>query len=337
MRRASSASFENWGGRVLRRLRRRRNAHCINILTYHSVDARPSPLIDIRRIQHRPAEFERHIEYLAANYRFVRLGELLSNLEAGRAPRRAVVLTFDDGYADILASALPILHRRRIPAAIFPVTAVIGNRDLIWMHKLSYLVSRGEEARVWAALQAEGYPPARSDEPLTQYARRCFRENLPELLEAALRSIGTSGPVLAGELRPYLDWSDVADANPDLIEFGNHTHTHPVLSALPEAAQREEIATAADVIRSLTGRSPVALAYPFGLRRHYNQTSVEVARQTGHRAALDVRRRINTAKTMPLDLSRKPAAVGSQRLFERIVEDWPIVVESTTRPAVSMR
>jgi peptidoglycan/xylan/chitin deacetylase (PgdA/CDA1 family) len=147
---------------------------------------------------------------------------------------------------------------------------------------------------------------------------------LPAVLEDVLRSVGTSGARLAGALRPYLEVEEVAEADPEYVEFGNHTHTHAILSALAADQQRDEIVAARDRLVSLTGQAPIALAYPFGLKRYYNADSGRIARETGHRAALDMRRRINVGRVDPFELSRKPAPCGSQIGFEQMLEDWPV-------------
>jgi len=46
--------------------------------------------------------------------------------------------------------------------------------------------------------------------------------------------------------------------------IGNHSHTHPHLTALAEPAAFEEIARAQRVLRQITGRSPVLFRPPFG-------------------------------------------------------------------------
>jgi peptidoglycan/xylan/chitin deacetylase (PgdA/CDA1 family) len=315
--------FDAWPGRLVRRLRRRHNDQCVNILTYHSVAKEGDVLTDGTGLRHHPAEFERQTEYLVEHYNPISLRELVAELERGETPQRAVVITFDDGYADSIRHALPILRRRRIPMTVFPVTSIIGNTDLMWQHKLAWLKANGHAAIVGEALKAEGFPPRDEAEPLTAFVRRCYRADLPEILEAVLRTTGRSGPRLAAALRPYLEPEEIAEADPEIVEFGNHTHTHPILSALSAERQEDEIRTARDTVLSLTGAAPVALAYPFGLKQHYNAVSIRIARETGHYAALDLRRRINAWPVDPFELSRKPAPSGSPIEFEKMIEDWP--------------
>lgn len=316
--------FETWSGRFVRLLRRRHNDACFNIITYHSVSKQKSVFTVGTELRHDPADFERHVDYVATHYKPISLTRLVEHLERGEVPPRAVVFTFDDGYADTLANAFPILFRRRIPMTIFPATAVIGNIDLLWQHKLAWLSANGLQARTLEAFASAGYPARGSDENLAHYGRRCYRHDMTNVLEEVLRSVGTSGAALANEFRPYIESDEVAEADPEFVEFGNHTHTHAVLAALSEKTQREEITTARDMLTSLTGRPPVALAYPFGLKSHYSEATKTIAKETGHRAMLDLRRRMNLGRVDPFELSRKPATCGDQAEFERLIEDWPV-------------
>jgi peptidoglycan/xylan/chitin deacetylase (PgdA/CDA1 family) len=75
-----------------------------------------------------PARFRRQLDSLRrAGYRFIHPDELLAFLD-GRAglPRRPLLLTFDDCYADLLDTALPELVERGIPAVAFAVSGCIG-------------------------------------------------------------------------------------------------------------------------------------------------------------------------------------------------------------------
>ncbi len=317
-------SFDTWPGKLVRKLRRRYNDRVATILTYHSIARHTTVFNERDQLCHSPTALEREVDYLADNFNVMRLSDLIACIERNEMPRRAVVLTFDDGYADNLSIAQPILFRRRLPMTIFPVTSVIGNRDLLWQHKLAWLVRERAEERVWIALQAEGWDvPAVGEADLETFVRQNYRADVPDILEAVIRTMGTTSEALAAKYRPYLEVDDLAQADPEFVEFGNHTDTHPVLSALADGQQMVEIGAASRKLHEWTGRAPTSFAYPFGLKAHYTARTKDHIRATGHKAILDMRRRMNVWPMDAMELSRKPGAVATQEDFERSVEDWP--------------
>lgn len=319
----ANTNFETWTGRLVRSLRRKHNERCITILTYHSISRTPSVFSNGPGLRHSPAAFEREVEYLAANFNVMSIGKLLAKLRAGEQPRRAVVITLDDGFADSLSCAAPICFRRRIPLTIFPVTSVVGNTGLIWQHKLSWLVAEGESERVWQALAAEGWEIPEEKHDIEGFVRRRFRVDVPDILEDVMKRIGVTSRSLAERLRVYITQDEIANADPEFVTFGNHTDTHPVLSTITDHQQLVEIGAASRKLMEWTGRAPIVLAYPFGLKPHYNEKSRLCAEATGHQATLDMRRRMNVGMPDPFELSRKPAVCPTQTDFEKLVEDWP--------------
>lgn len=81
-----------------------------------------------------PGRFEAQMAYLAEHgYRVVRLTELREFLTGAQPlPRRAVVITIDDGYRSIYHHAFPVLRRYGFPATVFIYTGYIGNGGLTW-------------------------------------------------------------------------------------------------------------------------------------------------------------------------------------------------------------
>jgi peptidoglycan/xylan/chitin deacetylase (PgdA/CDA1 family) len=63
--------------------------------------------------------------------------------------------------------------------------------------------------------------------------------------------------------------------------IGVHTHTHPVLTTLPQEAAREEIRICKEELASLLGRPPEHFAYPFGMRRHFSRSLRTYCRSIG--------------------------------------------------------
>jgi len=85
----------------------------VPILAYHGVTAQPpAASANLRRLHVPRPLFEQHLEWLRSHRQPLSLGELRALIEARRAlPRRAVVVTFDDGYRNFATQAWPLLLR----------------------------------------------------------------------------------------------------------------------------------------------------------------------------------------------------------------------------------
>lgn len=99
--------------------------------------------------------FARQLRALAAlRYRVVSFEDLARSLRSGQPlPRRAAVITIDDGYADNLEVAAPILRRRGCPATIFLVSRRLGgSNDWSRSHPVAGLplLSAEQVKRLWA-------------------------------------------------------------------------------------------------------------------------------------------------------------------------------------------
>ncbi len=91
------------------------------VLTYHSIDDSGSP------ISVSPREFETHMDFLAASeVEVLPLRELVNDTSRGGD---AVAITFDDGFQNFEASALPQLVEHKLPATLFVVTGRVGSSN----------------------------------------------------------------------------------------------------------------------------------------------------------------------------------------------------------------
>jgi peptidoglycan/xylan/chitin deacetylase (PgdA/CDA1 family) len=93
----------------------------VTTLLYHSIDSTEDPLaVD-------PAEFKRQIKYLQKKYAIVSLDAIIDYIEGKRdVPKKAVAITFDDGYHDFYKNVYPYLHKYNLPAAIFVTAGYVG-------------------------------------------------------------------------------------------------------------------------------------------------------------------------------------------------------------------
>src|SRR5262245_40538012 len=112
------------------------NAHGALILMYHRVADVPA---DPWGLCVTPQHFAEHMQVLGSCSRPVRLQELTDALATDTVADRTVVVTLDDGYADNLYNARPLLFEHGIPATVFITTGNIGSSHEFWWDELEYL------------------------------------------------------------------------------------------------------------------------------------------------------------------------------------------------------
>jgi peptidoglycan/xylan/chitin deacetylase (PgdA/CDA1 family) len=86
--------------------------------------------------------------------------------------------------------------------------------------------------------------------------------------------------------------------------IGAHTHTHPVLTALPQEAAQEDIRISKEELASLLGRPMEHFAYPFGMRRHFSPSLRAYCRSIGFATIANAIPCMQYARSRPDSLNR---------------------------------
>ncbi len=100
------------------------------ILLYHHVSSSTPASTSIS-----PETFKSHMEYLETHHTVVPLQDVVSAIQNNTTlPEKAVAITFDDGYANILDNAHPILAEMGFPYTVFinPNEIGVGPQQLTW-------------------------------------------------------------------------------------------------------------------------------------------------------------------------------------------------------------
>ena len=95
------------------------------ILVYHHVDESTPAATSVT-----PAQFEAHLDYLAdGGFSVVELADVVAAFRDGSPlPDDAVAITFDDAYASIASTAMPMLAERGWPFSVFVSTDAVDRR-----------------------------------------------------------------------------------------------------------------------------------------------------------------------------------------------------------------
>jgi peptidoglycan/xylan/chitin deacetylase (PgdA/CDA1 family) len=254
------------------------------VLTYHRVDdaaRRPDLLPGL--VSATPATFATQIEVLAERYRPVSMAEVLEALpDPRRLPPRAVLVTFDDAYADFAEHAWPVLVSASVPATMFVPTAFPGQPAMrFWWDRL------------WDALRTTALPEV-PDSPCGHLPlgnpkeRGAAMRALRGWLKGRPHGLAMSGvDRLVEALLPdgepgrgpsVLGWDDLRRLAGAGLTLAPHTRTHALLDRVPAETAIEEIAGSREDLEREVGPVPAVLAYPSGA---HDGEAVEAARWAG--------------------------------------------------------
>lgn len=269
--------------------------HRLRVLAYHRVLPRRAEqgfTYDIELVSAWEEEFEWQVKYLARNHEVITCRDLAALLDAGRpVPRRAVIITFDDGYRDNHDVALPILRRHGVPAVVFVATGYMDSHETYWYDRLVHWMLEAPDAEL---PMPDGAPPlpVRGDESQRRQAAYTALKHLKRLPDTGRRetlerwrsAMGAPDHEKFGDAHGPMSWAQVKAMSDAGIEIGSHSVSHPVLANVTDEAQLDrELFDSKAQIESHTGRSVLSLAYPVGGPGAYSERVVHVARRAGYR------------------------------------------------------
>lgn len=300
---------------VMRRAARLRGPR-VHVFGYHRVvpDAKRYEGLTVGPLCVSTAAFEAHLDHLTARYEVMALDDALDVLSGARRPppRDVAVISFDDGYTDVLEHAAPILAARRLPATVYVSSGVINDGSYLPHDHLYALILRARARRVRllgsAVPDRLTWPLARADAALAAgdpvSAADIILFSLPiadvRLVLAALTArVGEVGPEEVGAL---LGWDGIARLTEHGFTVGAHGITHTHLPLEDDETLLDELVTPRAEITRRLGTPPSTFSYPAG---RYDARVLEAARLAGYRGALTTEDRRNRVGTDLFRIGRK--------------------------------
>ena len=181
------------------------------------------------------------------------------------------VITFDDGYADNLLQALPILEKFDLPAHFFIASGKLGAEEEWWWDALDQLFkfpSAGPN-NYW-----DTYTHLRS---LSSSLRE---QQLNRLFEEASRK-----RVLRADRRMMTPNELSRLAASTLAEIGAHTISHPVLASLNLEEQSAEVNGSKRQVEEIIGKTLTCFAYPNGMEEDFTLETIDIVKRAGFNSA----------------------------------------------------
>ncbi len=268
----------------------------VRVLNYHRINyLAPEFAFDPDVVSATPELFEREVRFCKENFDVISFAELHDAFEGhGPAPKRPLVISFDDGYEDNYSHAYAILKTHRVPAIFFLAANYIGTDRLFWWDAVALALRAAEDPRL--TLEVGG---GRLVFDLTTPEER--RVSTKRLLKTLKMVPNTERERIVDELasrsatrgqaerwsRQTMTWEEAREMAANGMEIGSHTLSHPILSRISDRPTlTHEIAGSKALIESRLVSPVSVFSYPVGGPGAFNATVVQIVKDAGYRSAV---------------------------------------------------
>jgi peptidoglycan/xylan/chitin deacetylase (PgdA/CDA1 family) len=258
----------------------------LSILIFHRVHALPDMIFPD---EPDAARFDHLMRFVARSFRVMTLGDAVSRLAQGDLPSRAVVITFDDGYADNTEVALPILQRHGLAASFFVSTGFLdGGR--MWNDSVVECL----RACPHQEIDLEAFGLGRCSLASVAQRRNVIGALLPRIKylslvgrEEAIAKLQQICGVTVLPTNLMMRSAQVREMHRAGMEIGAHTVRHPILTTLTLPEAENEISEGRNKLQEIIDAPVDMFAYPNGKPgRDYDQSHVQLLSQLGFRGAV---------------------------------------------------
>lgn len=245
---------------------------------------------------HSAAMLALHLAYLRRHrFNLSSLRDLVERLQRGLPPLpRTVVFTVDDGYVDFAHVAAPIFAHFGCPVTVFLVTGFVDGSCWMWPDRVRTLAGSAASCATHVSIGGHQH--------VLEWTNALERDIAIERLIAMLSRVADSVrvdclkeweersdaplPVRPPARYSAMGWADVRRLAARGVDFGAHTHRHPLLSRIDPALARSEIIESWTRLKAeLPGAVPV-FCYPNGLPGDFTEENRRTVEQIGMQAAV---------------------------------------------------
>ena len=275
-----------------------------------------------------PDHFAEHLEVLSKDYLVMHLSELVRYLKKGQLPKRGVVLTFDDGYADNFWNAKPLLENFGIPATVFVTSGRIDSPTEFWWDDLErVLLQPGNlPKRLELFIQGQSYPWPTTSVEERELAYMDIHQILQPLSDSERNPVisdmitwADTDPMGRTDYLPLTTDELIQLARSEFVEIGAHTVSHSFLSVMTEVEQHDEIAGSRNKLEEIIGCCVDTFSYPYG---NLSSDTVSIVKAAGFKGALTVDENTVEVGVNPFQLGRFGVGDWNSEEFKHHLDEF---------------
>jgi peptidoglycan/xylan/chitin deacetylase (PgdA/CDA1 family) len=314
------------------------------ILMYHRVD---HVQCDPWELNVTPENFEFQLKCLKKNYQVIPMDRFAESVSKKQNLKKAIAITFDDGYLDNFTHAAPLLKKYNLPATFYITTGNIGTDQKFWWDELQNIILLTEylpekisltidSGNFSFELSGEAQLNQKQRDQIKTWSAECEpinkRTELYILLWRKLQALEPEARNKAlGELRNYMkvntnssgqmmNWQQIQLLQTQkLFAIGAHTVNHPALAMHAASFQKKEIADSNAALKEKLKQEISGFAYPHG---NYNSETISILNEEAFRYAVTTEAKPVTWQSSLFELPRFQVKNWNEEIFQENLKNW---------------
>ncbi len=277
-------------------------------------------------------DFEAQIRFVASTCHVMQADDFVAGLNAGRLPARACLITFDDGFADNVEVALPVLECYGLPATFFIASGYVASGrsyEADAVHDVLRVAP--PQPRVALDFRPWGGPAVElayaDDDRRAGYFEivRIFKDRIrhadrPAVVEYLAERLGVDpGTIEYPAMMTPAQVRSLSDAG---MTIGSHTEWHASLEAEGVEEYARQLRASRETLQEMTGRPVRYFSYPFG-DPGYCVPAASLVREAGYEAAFMACGLPSRVRCSPWLIDRLATSGGMVGLWASLMEIKP--------------
>jgi len=293
------------GVNILFRFLNRNNAI---ILWYHGICDDTFTLLsgyDERHIQ--KSNFRKQLIFLKKKgYNFLTMSELIDLLKSKKKIKKMVVLTFDDGYKNIVTNAYPIMKEFNAKGCFYLVSGLIDSNELLWTDYVETVIRNSGIGKFEFIFEGKKIYYTLEDKKSYEDTILDIKKKLRTLPDTErvnhLKQFNDKEATVFPNEFIFAKWKDIQSLDKRILEIGSHTKNHPNLTKLSSSEEFEtEIKSSKAEIEKMVGYEIKHFCYPAG---EYNNDIIKNVKECGYKSAVTIIHGFNDERTDLFHLKR---------------------------------
>jgi peptidoglycan/xylan/chitin deacetylase (PgdA/CDA1 family) len=216
------------------------------------------------------------------------MSELIDCYKSNRKVGKIVVLTFDDGYRNIVTNAYPIMRELNAKGCYYLVSRLIGSEDLLWTDYIETIVRNSKKGKFEFFFKEEKLVYNLIDKKSYEKTMRDIKKKLRTIPNKdRINHLKQFDHIKITDFPNefiFANWSEIKSLDKTILEVGSHTRNHPDLPNLSLSNEfEEELKNSKAEIEKMVDYEINHFCYPAG---KYNDTIIRYLNEYGYKSAV---------------------------------------------------